>query len=46
VFWGAGVRLLIAGLMQFFRPRFTAERIFGMTRWQKQARRVPLSVSC
>lgn len=31
VFWGAGVRLLTAGLVQFFRPRFTAERIFGMT---------------
>jgi hypothetical protein len=29
VFWSAGVRLLIAGLRQFFDPRFTAEQIFG-----------------
>ena len=31
VFWGAGVRLFLAGLRQFFQPRFTAERIFGIT---------------
>jgi hypothetical protein len=30
VFWSAGVRLLLAGLSQFFRPRFTSEGIFGM----------------
>jgi uncharacterized membrane protein HdeD (DUF308 family) len=28
VFWSAGVRLLLAGLRQFFQPRFTAEQIF------------------
>jgi hypothetical protein len=31
VFWAAGVRLFLAGLRQFFQPRFTAERIFGIT---------------
>jgi hypothetical protein len=31
VFWGAGVRLFLAGLKQFFQPRFTAEKIFGIT---------------
>ncbi len=30
VFWSAGVRLLLAGLRQFFQPRFTAEEIFGI----------------
>jgi len=30
VFWGAGIRLFFAGLSQFFRPRFTAERILGI----------------
>ena len=30
VFWGAGVRLFLAGLRQFFQPRFTAEKIFGI----------------
>ncbi len=30
VFWSAGVRLLLAGLRQFFQPRFTAEQIFGI----------------
>ena len=28
VFWGAGIRLFLAGLRQFFQPRFTAEEIF------------------
>ena len=28
VFWAAGVRLFLAGLRQFFQPRFTAEKIF------------------
>lgn len=31
VFWVAGVRLLLAGLRQFFQPRFTSEKIFGIT---------------
>jgi hypothetical protein len=31
VFWIAGVRLLLAGLRQFFQPRFTSEKIFGIT---------------
>lgn len=31
VFWAAGVRLLSAGLRQFFQPRFTSEKIFGIT---------------
>lgn len=30
VFWGAGVRLLLAGLRQFFQPRFTAKKIFDI----------------
>jgi hypothetical protein len=30
VFWSAGVRLFIAGLRQFFQPRFTSEQIFGI----------------
>src|ERR1700742_3390532 len=30
VFWSAGVRLLVAGLRQFFQPRFTSEQIFGI----------------
>ncbi len=30
VFWGAGVRLVLAGLRQFFQPRFTAEKIFNI----------------
>jgi hypothetical protein len=30
VFWAAGVRLFLAGLRQFFQPRFTAEGIFGI----------------
>jgi hypothetical protein len=29
-FWGVGVRLFLAGLMQVFRPQFTAEDIFGI----------------
>jgi Family of unknown function (DUF6790) len=28
VFWAAGVRLFLAGLRQFFQPKFTAEEIF------------------
>jgi hypothetical protein len=31
VFWAAGIRLLLAGLRQFFQPRFTSEKIFGIT---------------
>ncbi len=31
VFWACGWRLLLAGLRQFFQPRFTAEAIFGLT---------------
>jgi hypothetical protein len=31
VFWAAGVRLFVAGLRQFFQPRFTAEEIFHIT---------------
>lgn len=30
VFWAAGIRQSIAGLSQFFRPRFTVEGIFGI----------------
>jgi hypothetical protein len=30
VFWGAGVRLLLAGLRQFFQPSFTAREIFAI----------------
>jgi hypothetical protein len=30
VFWSAGIRLLVAGLRQFFQPRFTSEQIFGI----------------
>jgi hypothetical protein len=30
VFWSAGVRLVLAGLRQFFQPRFTSEQIFGI----------------
>jgi len=30
VFWGAGVRLFIAGLRQVARPRLTAEDIFAL----------------
>jgi hypothetical protein len=29
-FWGVGARLLLAGLMQVFRPHFTAGDIFGI----------------
>lgn len=31
VFWGVGVRLMLAGLRQFFQPAFTAQEIFHMT---------------
>jgi hypothetical protein len=30
VFWSAGVRLLLAGLRQYFQPQFTAHEIFEM----------------
>jgi len=30
VFWGAGVRLGLAGLRQWFQPEFTARQIFHM----------------
>jgi hypothetical protein len=30
VFWGVGVRLLVAGLRQIVRPRYTAETILGL----------------
>jgi hypothetical protein len=30
VFWGAGVRLMLAGLRQSLQPRFTAREIFHM----------------
>lgn len=30
LFWAAGVRLVLAGLRQYFGPRFTAKEIFGM----------------
>lgn len=30
VFWAAGVRLLAAGIKQFFQPEFTAHQIFKM----------------
>jgi uncharacterized protein DUF6790 len=30
VFWATGVRLALAGLRQYFEPRFTAEEIFGV----------------
>ena len=31
VFWGVGVRLMLAGMRQFFQPAFTAKEIFHMT---------------
>lgn len=31
VFWGVGVRLALAGLRQYFQPRFTATEIFHMS---------------
>ena len=30
VYWGAGWRLLLAGLRQYFQPQFTAREIFRM----------------
>src|SRR5271166_3794495 len=30
VFWAVGVRLALAGLRQYFDPRFTAEQIFDL----------------
>jgi hypothetical protein len=30
VFWCAGIRLLIDGSLQFFRPKFTSEEIVGI----------------
>ena len=29
VFWCAGIRLLMDGSLQFFRPKFTSEEIVG-----------------
>ena len=29
-FWGVGVRLFLAGLMQVFRPQFTSEGLLGI----------------
>jgi hypothetical protein len=29
-FWGVGVRLFLAGLMQAFRPQFTSEELLGI----------------
>jgi len=31
LFWAGGIRLLLAGLRQFFQPRFTSREIFGLT---------------
>ena len=31
VFWDGGIRLVAAGLRQFFQPRFTAEKIFAIS---------------
>lgn len=31
VFWAAGVRLFLAGAKQLLQPRFTSEKIFGLT---------------
>lgn len=31
VFWGVGMRLLLAGMRQFFQPGFTAREIFKIT---------------
>jgi hypothetical protein len=31
VFWSVGIRLFLAGVRQFFQPRFTAEQIFDIT---------------
>jgi hypothetical protein len=31
VFWAAGIRLLLAGLRQFLQPRFTSEKMFGIS---------------
>jgi hypothetical protein len=30
VFWSAGIRLILAGVRQFYQPRFTARDIFGL----------------
>jgi hypothetical protein len=30
VFWAVGVRLSLAGVRQFFQPRFTSEKIFAI----------------
>jgi hypothetical protein len=30
VFWGVGVRLVLAGLRQIFNPRYTAETVLGL----------------
>lgn len=31
VFWAVGVRLLLAGMRQIFEPRYTAQRILGLS---------------
>jgi hypothetical protein len=31
VFWSGGVRLVLAGLRQFFQPQFTSRESFGLT---------------
>jgi hypothetical protein len=31
VFWAGGIRLVLAGLRQFFQPSFTSKEIFGLT---------------
>jgi hypothetical protein len=30
VFWSAGIRLILAGLRQFYQPQFTAKEIFDL----------------
>ncbi|WP_018859025.1 DUF6790 family protein [Rhizobium sp. 42MFCr.1] len=37
VFWGVGLRLLVASLKQIINPAFTAETIFGVTDHKAQA---------
>lgn len=37
VFWGMGLRLLVASLKQIFNPAFTAETIFGITDHKAQS---------
>ncbi len=37
VFWGVGLRLLVASLKQIVNPAFTAETIFGVTDYKAQS---------